>query len=124
MMALSKEGVVSALAFALAVVSIAWTIYIEKGRQRERREDIGYEIGKGYEDFDGSGLLEKLYEFSNGQTKHIKEDFIRERTIRAYNSGNLPDGFFFDNENQWLQSGRNYHMVIEPIDMKATAIVV
>jgi len=57
-MALSNEGVISILALVLAVVSILCTFYIEKCRQRERREDIGYGIEKDYEDIDGSGLLE------------------------------------------------------------------
>lgn len=40
-MALSEEGVLPVLALVLTVVSIVWSIYVEKRRQREREEDNG-----------------------------------------------------------------------------------
>lgn len=133
-MAFSEESILSILALVFSVVSILCTFYIEKRRQRERREDIGRGIEKDYEDIDGSGLLEKFNEFKSRKGAEYWEDYIREqptelkearwklkkfweRTIKGYESGNVPDGFFLYNGNQWLQSGHNYRMVVEPIDI-------
>lgn len=140
-MTLSDEGKLSVIAVILVVVSMLWTFYTEASRRQERKEDkvrikanFQQDVAWDYEAIDGSASLEALYEFRHTDRPKYWEDIIMrpsddklrkaqrklngfwDRTINAYMDGNLPDDFFARGKT-WLQSGHNYRMIVEPIDI-------
>lgn len=140
-MAFSDEGKLSVVTVLLVVVSMFWTFYTEARRRQERTEDkirikanFQQDVARDYEVIEGSASLEALYEFKHADRPTYWEDIIVrpfddklrkaqrklngfwDRTIDAYVDGNLPDDFFARG-NTWLQSGHNYRMIVEPIDI-------